>query len=84
MGWRTVIITQHAKVSYGSRQLIVQTIDGTNQIPVSDIQVLLVGTMSAVITTAAINALIQVNAKIIFTGRDGQPVCETLGYYPSN
>lgn len=84
MGWRTVMITQHAKVSYGSHQLIVQTIDGTSQIPISDIQVLLVGTMSAVITTAAINALIQAEAKIIFTGRDGQPVCETLGYYPSN
>ncbi|WP_137596842.1 type II CRISPR-associated endonuclease Cas1 [Paucilactobacillus kaifaensis] len=82
MGWRTVVVTQHAKVSYTSRQLVVQTKDGISEIPVSDIQVLLISTLSAVVTTAAINALIQNNAKIIFTGKNGQPVCETVGYYP--
>lgn len=84
MGWRSVIISQHAKVSYSSHQLVVQTRDGVNQIPVDDIQILLVGTTSAVITTAAIAALIESNAKIIFTGRNGQPICETVGYYPNN
>lgn len=81
MGWRTVMITQHAKISYSSHQIIVQTRDGTNTIPVSDIQVLLIGTLSAVITSAAINALTQVEAKVIFTGHNGQPICETRGYY---
>lgn len=84
MGWRTVVVTQHAKISYSSRQLVVQTRDGINEIPINDIQVLLISTLSAVVTTAAINALIQSEAKIIFTGRDGQPSGETLGYYSGN
>lgn len=84
MGWRSVIITQHAKISYSNHQLVVQTREGTNQVPISDIQVLLITTLSAVITTAAIESLTRSNAKIIFSGRDGQPICETAGYCPSN
>lgn len=68
MGWRSVIITQHAKISYSSRQLVVQTRDGTSQIPISDIQIVLITTLSAVVTTAAIAALTSSGAKVIFFG----------------
>lgn len=37
MGWRSVIISQHAKLSYSSRNMVVQTDDGINQIPLDDI-----------------------------------------------
>ena len=37
MGWRSVIITQHAKLTYSMNMMIVQTKDGINQIPISDI-----------------------------------------------
>lgn len=84
MSWRSIIVTQHAKISYSSRQLVVQTRDGVNEIPIDDIQLLLVSTTAAVITTAAIAALVDVNAKIIFTGRNSEPICETIGYYPNN
>lgn len=84
MSWRSVIISQHGKVSYSSRQLVVQTRDGTSQIPIDDIQVLLLASNNVVITTAAINKLIQAGAKIIFTNDKGEPSCETIGYYPNN
>lgn len=84
MSWRSIIVTQHAKISYSSRRLVVQTRDGVNEIPIDDIQLLLVSTTAAVITTAAIAALVDVNAKIIFTGRNSEPICETIGYYPNN
>ena len=32
MGWRTVVVTQHAKISYSGHCVVVQTQDGTNQI----------------------------------------------------
>lgn len=57
MGWRSVVITQHAKISYSANMIIVQTRDGINQIPVSDIDVLLIDTTQAVITTAVIAEL---------------------------
>ena len=51
MGWRNVIITQHAKLTYSMNMMIVQTKDGINQIPIDDINLLLVSTSQAVITS---------------------------------
>ncbi|MFT8869022.1 type II CRISPR-associated endonuclease Cas1 [Liquorilactobacillus nagelii] len=84
MGWRSIIISQHAKMSYSSRAMIVQTMDGINQIPIDDIDLVLVSTTQAVITTALISELAQSQVKVIFTDNSSEPVCETLGYYPNN
>jgi CRISPR-associated endonuclease Cas1 subtype II len=84
LGWRSVIITQHAKLSYSSHMMIVQTNDGINQIPIDDISILLISTTRAVITTALISELAQVGTKVIFTDGTNQPICETVGYYPNN
>lgn len=53
MGWRNVIITQHSKLSYSSNMMVVHTKDGVSQIPVSDINMLVVLTTQAVITSVA-------------------------------
>lgn len=84
MGWRSVIITQHAKLSYSAHMMRVQTRDGINQIPIEDIDLLLISTTQAVISSALISELTHQNAKIIFTDLKNQPICETVGYYPNN
>lgn len=84
MGWRTVIITQHAKISYSGRKIVVQMNAETHQIPIDDIQILLVETTQAVLTVPAITELTSSGAKIIFSGRDGNPVCEVVEQYPGN
>lgn len=84
MGWRTVVVTQHAKISYSGHCVVVQTADSINQIPVSDIQILLVSTTRAVITSAVISELAKHQSKVIFTDNSGQPVTETVDYYPNN
>lgn len=84
MGWRSVVISQHAKMSYSSRNMIVQTMDGINQVPIDDIDLLLVSTTQAVITTALISELVKSQVKIIFTDNANEPVCETVGYYPNS
>lgn len=84
MGWRSVVISQHAKLSYTSHLMIVQTRDGISQIPVDDIQLLLVSTTQAVITTALLSKLAKQNVKVIFVDKEMQPCCETVGYYPNN
>lgn len=83
MGWRTIMISHHAKVSLTAGNLDIQTDTDRFHVPVRDVDVLLVQTLQAVVTTAAIAALSEVHAKIIFTGRDGQPICETTGCYPN-
>ncbi|MFT9372273.1 type II CRISPR-associated endonuclease Cas1 [Liquorilactobacillus hordei] len=84
MGWRSVIITQHAKLSYASRMMTVQTRDGINQIPLDDISLLLIATTQAVITSALISHLAAHEVKVVFSDSMHEPICETVGYYPNN
>ncbi|MCF6418454.1 type II CRISPR-associated endonuclease Cas1 [Furfurilactobacillus milii] len=79
MGWRNVVITQHSKLSLSANNLVVQTNQNVYRIPIDDIDVLLISTTQAVITTAVIAALASTHAKIIFSGKDGQPVGEFWG-----
>lgn len=82
MGWRSVIITQHAKLTYSMQMMIVQTRDGINQIPIEDINLLLISTTQAVITSALISKLAQNQTKVIFVDEKDNPVVETAVYYP--
>ena len=82
MGWRSVIITQHAKLTYSMQMMIVQTRDGINQIPIEDINLLLVSITQAVITSALISKLAQNQTKVIFVDEKDNPVVETAVYYP--
>ena len=82
MGWRSVIITQHAKLTYSMQMMIVQTRDGINQIPIEDINLLLVSTTQAVLTSALISKLAQNQTKVIFVDEKGNPIVETAVYYP--
>ncbi|MBS1006491.1 type II CRISPR-associated endonuclease Cas1 [Levilactobacillus brevis] len=82
MGWRTLLISQHAKISLTSGNLVIQTDSDRYHTPIRDINVLLIQSLQVVITTAAVAALAEAHAKIIFTGRDGQPICETAECYP--
>ncbi|WP_268912512.1 type II CRISPR-associated endonuclease Cas1 [Lentilactobacillus sp. SPB1-3] len=84
MGWRSVIISQHAKMSYSARALVVQTRDGISQIPIDDIDIVLIETTQAVLTAALISKLADHQVKVIFTDSSSEPVCETVGYYPTN
>lgn len=83
MGWRNIVVTQHAKVSYSMNRLIIQTDQDKYTVPVSDLQLLMLETTQAVITTAAICALAEEQVKVIFTDHQGNPVSETVDYYPT-
>ncbi|NGC78903.1 type II CRISPR-associated endonuclease Cas1 [Lactobacillus reuteri] len=84
MGWRSVIVTQHAKLSYTSHLMVVQTNDGINQIPIDDVELLLVSTTQAVITSELLSELAKRETKVIFVDNTLQPVCETVNCYPNN
>lgn len=82
MSWRSVVITQHAKLSYSSRLMIVQTQDGLTEIPIADIAILVISTTQAMISSALIAMLAEDGVKVIFVDRRHQPVCETNAYHP--
>ncbi|UQS84795.1 type II CRISPR-associated endonuclease Cas1 [Apilactobacillus apisilvae] len=84
MGWRNVIISQHAKLSYSANNMIVQTFEGMHQIPIADIYILIVESNQAVITTELISQLNNTDVKIVFSDNNHEPCCETVNYYPNN
>lgn len=49
MGWRSIIIGQHAKITHSAHMMVVQTKDGINEIPMDDIAKVLVETTQAMI-----------------------------------
>ena len=81
MAWRNVIITQHAKLSYSSNMMQVQTSKGITQIPLSDIALLLVESTQAVITSQLISKLAEQGCKVIFVDNKYNPITETVNYY---
>lgn len=83
MAWRKIVITQHSKVSYSMKRLLIQTDHDKYVVPIEDMELLLISTTQAVITTAAICALAESHVKIIFTDHQGEPVTETNDYYPT-
>lgn len=79
-----MIITQHSKLSYSNNAMIVQNKDGINQIPLVDMDILLISTTQAVITSALVGKLAESGIKVIFTDNKNEPVTETVNYYPNN
>ncbi|MCO6535783.1 MAG: type II CRISPR-associated endonuclease Cas1 [Lactobacillus sp.] len=69
-------------MTYSMNMMVIQTRDGINQIPIADINLLLVSTTQAVITSALISKLAENQTKVIFVDEKDEPVVETVGYYP--
>ncbi|BDR58248.1 type II CRISPR-associated endonuclease Cas1 [Xylocopilactobacillus apicola] len=81
MGWRTVVVTKHAKISYKLEHVIVQTDNDIVQVPIADVQILMIATTQAVITTHLMMELSRNDIKVIFTDNKEMPVGEFTSYY---
>lgn len=80
MAWRNVVITKHCKISAKMNLLTVQTDEDSYQFPLSDIDILLVATTRAAITTHAVSECMKRNIKIVFCDEKGLPIGETISY----
>ena len=83
MGWRSVVVTQHAKLSLSMESLVVQTRDGINRIPLDDIQLLLVETTQAVITSSLLAELAERQISVVYVSKKGQPIGECRSLTPT-
>lgn len=84
MGWRTLIITQHTKISFQLGQVVIKSVDNTYQVPLSDLNVVLIETTQATITTYVIQKLIKNDVRVLFCDENYIPVGEITGYYSNN
>lgn len=80
MSWRTVLISGRAKLDLKLNNMIIRK-EEVNSIHIPEIAILIIDSTTVSITTALIEKLVENKTKIIFTGKDHNPIGEVVNYY---
>lgn len=80
MSWRTVLISGRAKLDLKLNNMIIRK-EEVNSIHIPEITILIIDSTTVSITTALIEKLVENKTKIIFTGKDHNPIGEVVNYY---
>ncbi|MBR4731835.1 MAG: type II CRISPR-associated endonuclease Cas1 [Lachnospiraceae bacterium] len=82
MSWRTVVITNSAKLDYQMGFLVVRGRE-TTKVHVSEIHTLMIETTAVSLTAALLAELIKKKVKVIFCDEKRNPCSELIPYYGS-
>lgn len=83
MSYRTVIITNKAKLSFKNNYMIVRNEEVT-MIHLSEINIIVIDTTQVSITTYLISELSKRKIKVIFCNEERNPICELVPLYGSH
>lgn len=83
MSWRTVIVTGIAKLDYKMGYLVVRKADSINRVHLSEIEMLVVESVTTSLTTSLISELIKCKVKVVFCDEKHNPESELLPCYGS-
>ncbi|MCS9997248.1 type II CRISPR-associated endonuclease Cas1 [Weissella confusa] len=81
MGFRTIVINAHSKLSYKNNHLVYKSIEDTQMIHVSEIDVMICETTDIVISTMLINKLIEAGVLLIMCDAKRLPNSMVMPYY---
>ena len=81
MGFRTLIINVHSKLSYKNNHLVFKTAEQTEMIHLSEIDTLLCETTDIVITTMLLDRLVNEGVLVIFCDSKRLPSSMLMPYY---
>ncbi len=81
MGWRTVIVNTHSKLSYKNNHLIFKDASRTELIHLSEVDILLLETTDIVLSTMLIKRLVDENILVIFCDDKRLPTAAYLMPY---
>ncbi|HFI0328222.1 TPA: type II CRISPR-associated endonuclease Cas1 [Streptococcus suis] len=81
MGWRTVIVNTHSKLSYKNNHLIFKDASRTEMIHLSEVDILLLETTDIVLSTMLIKRLVDENILVIFCDDKRLPTAHLMPYY---
>lgn len=81
MGWRTIVVNQHSKLSYKNNHLIYKDSSRTEMIHLSEIDILLIETTDIVLSTMLIKRLSDENILVVFCDDKRLPVAQLMPYY---
>ena len=81
MGWRTVVVNTHSKLSYKNNHLIFKDASRTELIHLSEVDILLLETTDIVLSTMLIKRLVDENILVIFCDDKRLPMAYLMPYY---
>ena len=81
MGWRTVVVNTHSKLSYKNNHLIFKDASRTELIHLSEVDILLLETTDVVLSTMLIKRLVDENILVIFCDDKRLPTAYLMPYY---
>ena len=81
MGWRTVIVNTHSKLSYKNNHLIFKDATRTEMIHLSEVDILLLETTDIVLSTMLIKRLVDENILVIFCDDKRLRTAHLMPYY---
>ncbi|MBC1998732.1 type II CRISPR-associated endonuclease Cas1 [Listeria marthii] len=81
MGWRTVIVNSHSKLSYKNQHLVFKSAYQHEMIHLSEVDVLILETTDITLTTMLINCLVAENILILFCDDKRLPIGKVLPFY---
>jgi len=81
MGWRTVVVNTHSKLSYKNNHLIFKDASRTELIHLSEVDILLLETTDIVLSTMLIKRLVDENILVIFCDGKRLPTAYLMPYY---
>lgn len=81
MGWRTVVVNSHSKLSYKNNHLIFKDVSRTELIHLSEIDILLLETTDIVLSTMLIKRLVDENILVIFCDDKRLPIANMMPFY---
>lgn len=81
MGWRTVIVNTHSKLSYKNNHLIFKDASRTELIHLSEVDILLLEMTDIVLSTMLIKRLVDENILVIFCDDKRLPTAYLMPYY---
>ena len=81
MGWRTIAINVHSKLSYRNGSLVFRSDSQIEKISLSEIGIVIIETTDVVITSALVAKLVDNKTKLIFCDDKRLPSAEIVPYY---
>lgn len=81
MGWRTIVVNTHSKLSYKNNHLIFKDVSRTELIHLSEVDILLLETTDIVLSTMLIKRLVDENILVIFCDDKRLPTAYLMPYY---
>ena len=81
MAFRVVIVNQHSKLSYQNNHLLFRSAERSEQIPLSEVELLILETTDIAITSMLLSRLVDENIAVIFCDSSRLPKSYLMPYY---